>query len=169
MCSSLLSEPKHGFQQCFSLMALLGLPSQCAASASGCQVHATNYLGWKAEEISNPWVKLEIVPQIGGRLIQVTFGGHDFLYVNPSVQGQVVSLETKGFEDRNYGGDKIWPMPEGNQDEEHWSGGGNLDGAPFTLQVLSTGPTCAVRLTGPVDPEIGQRYIRDISIGRTRR
>ena len=53
----------------------------------------------------------EIVPQIGGRLIQVTFGGHDFLYVNPSVQGQVVSLETKGFEDRNYGGEKIWPMP----------------------------------------------------------
>ena len=149
----------------FFLMALLGLPSQCAASASGCQVHATNYLGWKAEEMSNPWVKLEIVPQIGGRLIQVTFGGHDFLYVNPSVQGQVVSLETKGFEDRNYGGDKIWPMPEGNQDEEHWSGGGILDGAPFTLQVLSSGPTCAVRLTGPVDPEIGQRYIRDVSIG----
>ena len=25
--------------------------------------------------------------------------------------------------------------------------------------------TCAVRLTGPTDPEIGQRYIRDISIG----
>ena len=67
-----------------------------AASASGCQVHATNYLGWKAEEMSNPWVKLEIVPQIGGRLIQVTFGGHDFLYVNPLVQGQVISLETKG-------------------------------------------------------------------------
>ena len=153
------------FPAMFTAMVLLGLPLQCAASASGCQVRATNYLGWKAEELSNPWLKLEIVPQIGGRLIQVTFGGHDFLYVNPSVQGKVVSPETTGFEDRNYGGDKIWPMPEGNQDEEHWSGGGNLDGAPFTLQVLSTGPTCAVRLTGPVDPEIGQRYIRDISIG----
>jgi hypothetical protein len=149
-----------------ALPALLSLPSQChAASAPGCQVQATNYLGWKAEEISNPWVKLEIVPQIGGRLIQVTFGGHDFLYINPLLQGQVIPVDSKGHEDRNYGGDKIWPLPEGNQDEQHWSGGGNLDGAPFTLQVLSTGPRCAVRLTGPVNPEIGQRYIRDISIG----
>jgi hypothetical protein len=149
-----------------ALSALLGLPMQSqAAPAAGCQVRATNYLGWKAEELSNPWVKLEIVPQIGGRLIQVTFGGHDFLYINPALQGKVVPLEAKGYGDRNYGGDKIWPMPEGNQDEQHWSGGGNLDGAPFTLQVLSSGPTCAVRLTGPVDPEIGQRYIRDISIG----
>ena len=77
------------FPAIFSVMALLGLPLRCAASVSGCQVHATNYLGWKAEEMSNPWVKLEIVPQIGGRLIQVTFGGHDFLYINPLVQGQV--------------------------------------------------------------------------------
>ncbi len=149
-----------------ALSALLALPLQSqAASAPGCQLHAANYLGWKAEEISNPWVKLEIVPQIGGRLIQVTFGGHDFLYINPLLQGKVIPLESKGYGDRNYGGDKIWPLPEGNRDEQHWSGGGNLDDAPFTLQVLSSGPTCAVRLTGPVDPEIGQRYIRDISIG----
>lgn len=149
-----------------ALPALLSMPLQCqAASASGCQVQSTSYLGWKAEEMSNPWVKLEIVPQIGGRLIQVTFGGHDFLYVNRLLQGQVIPPESKGHGDRNYGGDKIWPLPEGNQDEQHWSGGGNLDGAPFTLQVLSGGPRCAVRLTGPVNPEIGQRYIRDISIG----
>jgi hypothetical protein len=128
-------------------------------------VQETNYLGWKAEEMSNPWVKLEIVPQIGGRLIQVTFGGHDFLYINPLLQGQVIPLGSNGDGDRNYGGDKIWPLPEGNRDEQHWSGGGNLDGEPFTMQVLSSGPRCSVRLTGPVNPEIGQRYIRDISIG----
>ena len=148
------------------LPALMALPLLAQATTEpACHVNATNYRGWKAEELSNPWVKLEIVPQIGGRLIQVTFGGHDFLYVNPLLQGKVIPLEAKGYGDRNYGGDKIWPLPEGNQDEEHWSGGGTLDGAPFTLQVLSTGPKCAVRLTGPVDPEIGQRYIRDISIG----
>lgn len=160
---------KARFSTLFSILALpalLSLPLQCrAVAAPGCQVQATNYLGWKAEEMSNPWVKLEIVPQIGGRLIQVTFGGHDFLYVNPLLQGQVIPLESKGHGDRNYGGDKIWPLPEGNRDEQHWSGGGNLDGALFTLQVLSSGPRCAVRLTGPVNPEIGQRYIRDISIG----
>ncbi len=169
MYSSFVMTVKHslGRSSCLALVVpLMVLPVPCqAASTAGCTVQATNYLGWKAEEMANPWVKLEIVPQIGGRLIQVTFGGHDFLYVNPQLQGQVIPLESSEHGEHNYGGDKIWPLPEGNQDEQHWSGGGNLDGAPFTLQVLSQGPTCAVRLTGPVDPEIGQRYIRDIGIG----
>lgn len=136
-----------------------------AGPSQGCRVRSSNYLGWKAEELSNPWVKLEVVPQIGGRLIQVTFGGHDFLYVNPRLQGQVIPPEQRKGRELNYGGNKIWPLPEGNQDEEHWSGSGNLDDAPFTLKVLSHGATCAVRLTGPTNPEIGERYIRDISIG----
>jgi hypothetical protein len=154
------------FVEWVTLLALAGLPLQGhAASTPGCTVRSTNYLGWEAEELANPWVKLEIVPQIGGRLIQVTFGGHDFLYINPQLKGKVLPLEGKGDDGRNYGGDKIWPLPEGGQDEQHWSGGGNLDSGPFTLKVLSQGPTCAVRLTGPVNPEIGQRYIRDISIG----
>lgn len=146
------------------VLPALSLPSH-AAPTSGCTVQSTNYLGWQAEELANPWVKLEIVPQIGGRLIQVTFGGHDFLYINPQFQGKVVPLDSKGEGEHNYGGDKIWPLPEGNEDEQHWSGADHLDAAPFTLTVLSQGATCAVRLTGPVNPEIGQRYIRDISIG----
>jgi hypothetical protein len=154
---------------CFTLLALValpaGLPLQCqAASTPGCSVLETNYLGWKAEEMANPWVRLELVPQIGGRLIQVTFGGHDFLYINPELKGQVIPLEPHGGGEHNYGGDKVWPLPEGDQDEQHWSGGGNLDGGPFALQVLSRGARCVVRMTGPVNPEIGQRYIRDISI-----
>jgi hypothetical protein len=166
---------KKALRQRFSFLVLGGLlvcsqiPCQAAsksASKSGCSVRATIFLGWQAEEMSNPWVKLEIVPQLGGRLIQVTIGGHDFLYINPALKGQVLPLGSGVEGDRNYGGDKIWPLPEGNQDEQHWSGSnGNLDSAPFTLEVLTHGPTCAVRLTGPVNPEIGQRYIRDISIG----
>ena len=74
---------KDCFLEWFTFLALLALPAglalQCqAASTPGCTVQETNYLGWKAEELANQWVKLEIVPQIGGRLIQVTFGGHDF-------------------------------------------------------------------------------------------
>jgi hypothetical protein len=141
-------------------------PDLKAPSTRGCMVKSTNYLGWKAEQLSNKWVTLEVVPEIGGRLIQVTFGGHDLLYVNPALKGQSIPPGTRGGE-HNYGGDKIWPLPEGNQDEQHWSGaGGHLDGGPFTLKVLSRTPTkCAVRLTGPINEEIGQRYIRDISIG----
>jgi hypothetical protein len=158
------AQPAAKAAQSISIAAVR--PVSKTGSTSGCVVKSTNYMGWKAEQLSNKWVTLEIVPEIGGRLIQVTFGGHDLLYVNPSLKGQVIAPGTKGGE-HNYGGDKIWPLPEGNQDEQHWSGaGGHLDGGAFTLKVLSRTPTkCAVRLTGPINDEIGQRYIRDISIG----
>src|ERR1700693_2653954 len=56
------------------LLALVGaLPLVArAAPAASCTVAATDYQGWKAEQISNPWVKLVIVPQLGGRLMEVT-------------------------------------------------------------------------------------------------
>lgn len=142
-------------------------PPSKARSVTGCTVKSTNYLGWKAEQLANRWVTLEIVPQIGGRLMQVTFNGHDFLYINSQAQGQVFTPQTTGRGPRNYGGDKIWPLPEGDQDEQHWQQGGfqPLDYGNYELQVLSHGPTCAVRMTGPPSPDIGQRYIREISIG----
>jgi hypothetical protein len=129
-------------------------------------VKSADYLGWKAEEMSNSSVKLEIVPELGGRLMQVTFGGHDFLFVNQKLKGKIVPVDPAQHRWINYGGDKVWPMPEGSQDEQHWVGAGGepLDDAPFSLQVISYGAQCTVRLTGPVDPQIGQQYIRDISI-----
>jgi hypothetical protein len=140
-----------------------------AQTPPGCRVVSTTYDGWKTVEMSNPWVRLEIVPQLGGRLMQVAFGGHDFLFVNQQLKGQTFSVEDSASQNRwfNYGGDKIWPMPEGNQDEQHWPGavGEPLDSGAFTAQTISQGATCTVRLTGPVDAFIGQQYIRDISIG----
>ncbi len=140
---------------------------KATAHASVCTIKPVNYDGWKAEEMSNPWVKLEIVPQIGGRLMQVTFGGHDFLYINQQQQGKVLALDSKE-RAGNYGGDKIWPLPEGTQDEQHWGQGGlqPLDYGPYKFQVLSRGSKCSVRMTGLANPNTtGQRYIREISIG----
>jgi hypothetical protein len=134
---------------------------------NGCTIKSVKYKGWRATQLSNKWVTLEIVPQIGGRLIQVTFDGHDLLYINPQFVGQVIPPGPRGFGDHNYGGDKVNPLPEGNRDEQHWSGnGGHIDYAPSELKVMSRAPNdCAVRLTEPSDDEVGQRYIRDISIG----
>src|SRR5581483_3903239 len=96
-------------------------PSHARAS-SGCSVKAVTFKNWKAEEISNSLVRLTLVPQLGGRLMQVTFGDHDYLFVNEQLKGQSFTpaqslAQHKWF---NYGGDKIWPMPEGEDDEQHW-------------------------------------------------
>jgi hypothetical protein len=148
------------------LAALPPEKSAPAKPAASCTVHPASYDGWKAELLSNRWVKLMIVPELGGRLMQVTFDDHDYLYVNEQLKGKINPPDTEHHRWYNYGGDKIWPMPEGSRDEQHWAGPGGslLDEGAFTLQVLSRGAQCAVRLTGPVDPEIGQQYIRDIRI-----
>lgn len=149
-------------------LAALPLFAQKAAP-NGCRIANTEYAGWQAVEMANAWVKLAIVPQLGGRLMQVTFGGHEYLFVNPQLKGQQFTPEESATQKRwfNYGGDKIWPMPEGNQDERHWPGaeGEPLDSGPFHLQILRQDAVCAVRLTGPPDAAIGQQYTRDISIG----
>src|SRR5678815_4488419 len=42
---------------------------------SSCRIEAKEYRGWHAQQISNRWVQLVVVPQNGGRLMQVTFAG----------------------------------------------------------------------------------------------
>src|ERR1700687_1701231 len=78
---------------------LLGLCGLNLASAQGgapanspgitdCRVEAVEYKGWHAQQISNRWVQLIVVPQNGGRLMQVSFAGHSYLFVNPKFAGK---------------------------------------------------------------------------------
>jgi len=140
---------------------------QADQSSSTCVVEPTRFESWDAERMANRWVALIFVPTLGGRLMQVTFGPHAYLFVNPLYLGQYFppsegAAKGKWF---NYGGDKIWPLPEGSEDEQHWSGGSDvLDDGPYEFRVLSTGQTCAVRLEGPPDEKTGLQYSRQISI-----
>jgi hypothetical protein len=69
-------------------------------------------------------VQLTLVPQNGGHLMQVVFDGHPFLFVNPKFAGKYFPpTEEKWF---NYGGDKLWLLPEGNHDEQHWAGNSDI-------------------------------------------
>ena len=142
---------------------------QTSSHDPSCQIENKNYFGWNAIAVSNRWVTLTIVPQLGGRLMQVTFGGHDYLWVNEQLKGQYFSPDESLAQKRwfSYGGDKIWPMPEGSNDEQHWPGavGSRLDAGAFAAEVLSRKTTCSIRLLGPRDPVVGQQYVRDISIG----
>ena len=132
-------------------------------------MQSTTFEGWKAEEVSNNWVRLTIVPQLGGRLMQVTFAGHAYLFVNSQYKGKYFPPAETAKIGRwiNYGGDKLWPLPEGQGDEQHWPGpiSDVLDDGEYKFSVLSQGPSCAVRLEGPADPVTGLRYSREIAIG----
>jgi hypothetical protein len=122
-----------------------------------------NYKGWQAQQLSNRWVQLIIVPQNGGRLIQVTFAGHPYLFVNPKFAGKYLPPDSSQW--FNYGGDKLWLLPEGNNDEQHWPGNSDaLDDGPFAFRKLSEGPRCEIELTSPSDPQTGIQFTRNIRL-----
>ena len=130
-------------------------------SNQDCRIESVDYQGWHAQRLANQWVQLIVVPQNGGRLMQVTFASHPYLFVNPQLAGKYFP-PTKG-KWFNYGGDKLWLLPEGNSDEQHWAGDSDLiDDGPFTFRTLSEGKQCEVELTGPADSQTGIQFSRTI-------
>jgi hypothetical protein len=132
-------------------------------AAYGCRVEAVDYRGWRAQQLSNRWVQLILLPQNGGRLIQMSFAGHPYLFVNPKYEGKYFPPASHQW--FNYGGDKLWLLPEGNKDEQHWVGDSDLiDDGPFSFRKLSEGKDCEIELTGPADPQTGIQFLRTIRI-----
>ncbi|PYX42666.1 MAG: hypothetical protein DMG81_01165, partial [Acidobacteria bacterium] len=85
------------------------------------------------------------------------------LFVNPKFAGKY--LPPNVGEWFNYGGDKVWLLPEGNDDEQHWAGGSDLlDDGPFSFRKLSEGQSCEIELTGPSDPQTGVQFQRTIRL-----
>ena len=139
--------------------------SQAAPPPSDCRVEAVDYKGWHAQQLSNRWVQLVVLPQNGGRLIQVTFAGHPYLFVNPQYEGKYLPPSSSQW--FNYGGDKLWLLPEGNDDEQHWVGDSDLlDDGPFSFRKVSEGRVCEIELTGPADPQTGIQFTRTLRLDR---
>ena len=134
-----------------------------APAGASCRVEAVDYKGWQAQQISNRWVQLIVVPQNGGRLMQVSLAGHPYLFVNPKLAGKYLPPSSSQW--FNYGGDKLWLLPEGNDDEQHWAGNSDiLDDSPYSFRKLSEGQQCKIELTGPADPQTGIQFSRTIRL-----
>jgi hypothetical protein len=150
------------------IIFILATNSEAAISHEPCKIQSITYEGWPAEQLSNQWLTLTIVPQLGGRVMQVTFSGHPYLFINPQLKGKHFPPINPGDKPTwyNYGGDKIWPMPEGTQDDQHWAGpiSDALDDGEYAFRILSQNSTCTVRLDGPPEPKTGLQYTRDIAI-----
>src|SRR5438132_13064185 len=57
-------------------------------SSPVCLIESMNFEGWRAQEVSTPWINVVIVPQLCARVMQVTFLGHADLYGDPAFIGQ---------------------------------------------------------------------------------
>jgi Domain of unknown function (DUF4380)/Cellulase (glycosyl hydrolase family 5) len=133
------------------------------------------YRGWKSQALRNGLVELQVLPEVGGRIIQFKLGGKEFLWVNPQLAGQLPPANGLAADGGwfNVGGDKLWPAPQGWDNERQWPGPPDavLDGQPYVLERLGAkrGET-AIRLTSRKDPRSGIQFSRVVRLfdGSTR-
>lgn len=160
----------------FAMLLAIAWLSRMASAADTSPAHASTYQGWKTLRLANPLIELQILPEIGGRIIQFKLGDREFLWVNPQLAGKFpepngLNAEGGWF---NIGGDKLWPAPQGWDNDQQWPGPPDavLDGQPYECESLAPGQPgeMAVRLTSRDDPRSGIRFSRVIRLfpGSTR-
>ena len=121
----------------------------------------TTYKGWKALSLGNALVESHIVPDLGGRLMQFSMQGYDFLFVN----GALESLYPERIEGKpwmNFGGEKVWPAPQGWSGEGYWPGPPDhiLDEGVYECKIESD----LITLISPVDIRTGLQIKRNFKV-----
>ena len=143
-----------------------GVPPPSEATA----VRST-YRGWPTIALRNGLIEVHVAPDIGGRIIQFRLGEFSYLWVNDQLAGKKPPRSGVGPEGEwlNYGGDKLWPAPQGWGGRNEWPGppGPVLDGSPHAARIVQeSGSPVSVKLTSREDPSTGIQFARLIKIFR---
>jgi len=157
----------------------MGLAAAAAAQPSpqsfDARIEKTTYRGWSAYRLTNGIISLYVTPQIGGRIIQMQLGDQEYFFVNPELEGKVLPESQNNPQAgwANYGGDKVWPGPEGWMSDDEWSSIPNyvIDGSEYQSEIVKDSPQeVAIRVTSPPDPRTGIQLERTVHVyaGTTR-
>ena len=115
--------------------------------------------------LSNEFVRLDFAPRLGGRVMNYQLGEHRFFWTNPQLAGTVPPPSRLGPDGvwLNWGGDKLWPAPQGWDNDRQWPGPPDpvLDGGPYQASALRVDGQDAIHLVSPPDPRTG------VQLGRT--
>ena len=137
--------------------------------AYSAQLEQTQYRKWNVYKLSNGLVSLFVAPELGGRAIQLQLGDQEYFFVNKDLEGKVLPESENNLKAgwANYGGDKVWPGPEGWMSDAEWASIPYyiLDGAPHQSEVVTNTPAeVALRVTSPEDPRTGVQFIRTFHV-----
>lgn len=139
-----------------------------AAFFCGCQADTQD---WASVHMENGLINLQVVPEIGGRVLQYKLGDYGFFLVNKDLYDEKPPSSGVGPDDAwlNYGGDKLWLAPQGWDNDEQWPGPPDpvLDGQPYAMEIIDPRE---IRLTSRKDQRSGVQLSRVIKLfeGTTR-
>ncbi len=113
------------------------------------------FYGWDSLVLINQFVRMDVVPDLGGKIMGFDLQGYQTLWHNPIAEGVVDT--TQGYGKGNFfnpGGAKVWPAPQGWGGEGEWPGPPDnvLDDSPYTAEYNGT----TVTVTGPADTGPGR-------------
>ena len=123
------------------------------------------YRGWQSLEMANGLIAVQIVPGIGGRVMQFSLSGEDYFWVNDALAGQIPPAGGLGTDGSwlNYGGEKLWPAPQGPGRDDRRPGPPDavFDGSPHQGRIVTPGGSeASVELVSRDDPRSGIRFSR---------
>jgi hypothetical protein len=138
-------------------------------AARAADLTETKFRNWNSTQLRNDFIQVNVTPQLGGRILGYQLGDHAFLWANPALQGQLPPPSGLGADGAwlNWGGDKLWPAPQGWKGVEEWPGPPDpvLDGSPQVAKVLERrDASIALELTSPKDARTGIQFSRVIRI-----
>ncbi|MFQ5954055.1 MAG: hypothetical protein ACE5JZ_03225 [Kiloniellales bacterium] len=134
-------------------------------------VRRGRFKGWEALLVERPPLALALVPQVGGRIMGMSWRGRQLAFTMPGLEGRVEDVAAVADLRRRkrelgfplWGGDKTWLAPQAR-----WSEGVpflDLDSGAYASEVEMEGPEEAlVRMTSPVCRETGVRVTRTVTL-----
>jgi len=109
------------------------------------------FYGWNAVTLRNAFTRLDVVPDLGGKIMGYQSAGYQVLWHNTLHEGTTDIFQTNdiGGEFINTGGAKVWPAP---QDE--WGGPPDrvIDGLPYEYEFDGS----RITVTSPEDTGEGR-------------
>lgn len=123
------------------------------------------YNGWTSYSSEKENLRVVICPELGGRIMEFSLDDHNFLFINPNLIGEKNIQATQSWDQtwQNFGGDKIWPAPQGWDGKGEWPGPPDpvLDGGDYSAEILASN---SIALTSPRDYHTGLQIERTITL-----
>ncbi|NWE28814.1 hypothetical protein [Pseudomonas gingeri] len=134
------------------------------------QLHSGEFLGWPAWTLRHGELALQVVPDIGGRLMGIECAGTQLCFIHPQLVGEQASDDPQVWERLCgswsfplWGGGKTWVAPE-----TAWPEGNphrDLDSGRYTvLQTWVDDSSAGIELLSPVCRQSGLRIRRKITL-----
>ena len=140
-------------------------------TAAPLTVERSSYRGWTALRVRSGPLALDLVPDVGGRVMGLSWRGIDLAFSDPALHGRtedtgahadpLARKTTLGF--LYWGGDKTWVAPQ-----SAWPGAlpyYDLDNGAYAVSVDETSGGAAIRLVSPVCRESHLQVTRTLRLG----